>query len=294
MSIQLVELKSCPVCKSQEGHQQLFELEKFSVFQCLCGHKFIDPSLDGPSQMEIYQSSEHLREINPALENYYEYDTLDPQSLTCKDYDRALHEVASLTAGREMLEVGCGTGSFLQFAQSKGWNVYGVDSSAENILKMQEQGISGTASDYLEFKTDRRFDVIVLWDLIEHPQDPITFVIKSQELLKEDGLLVIATPHDPNLLSYLASAFYRLSGGKIKFPVQQLYILEHTSYFSQKIMKLFLGNGGFHVLKSWKTETDLARYHFSKFMRWALQIAFLFARILNLQNRAIFIAKKIK
>ncbi len=293
MPITLTRTGLCPACRGSHGHQLLFKLDRFDVFRCPCGLRFIDPSLDGKSMMEIYRSSETLREINPALEHYYEYDTLDPQSLTCRDYSGALKEVGRVTPGRELLEVGCGTGSFLEFAKAKGWQVTGVDSSPENIGKLRERGIEGEAADFLTLSTSKRFDVIVLWDLIEHPQDPTSFVEKSWELLNEKGLLLIATPHDPSLLSLLAGALYRLSRGRIKFPVRQLYILEHTSYFSLKTLRALLEKGGFRVVKAWKTETDLERYHFSPLLRTGLRGAFFLARCLGLQNRLIAVARKV-
>jgi cyclopropane fatty-acyl-phospholipid synthase-like methyltransferase len=290
--LNLVKVGHCPLCKIPAAPKLLFQLEKFGVYQCPCGHKFIDPSLDGLSQIEIYRSSETLKQINPALEHYYEYETLDPKSLTCADYTRALDEVSRLSPGRRLLEVGCGTGSFLDYARTKDWSVHGVDSSHENIAKLRERGVEGEACGFLDFQSRDQFDVIVLWDLIEHPQDPGAFLDKSRELLKTGGLLLIATPLDPNILTLLAGAMYALSGGRINAPLNQLYIIEHTSYFSLKTLSHLLGQHGFGVSKAWKTETDLARYHFSKPLQFALHAAFLIARCLHLQNRLITIARK--
>ena len=292
VTISLVETNICPVCRTNGVSKLLFELEKTKVYRCLCGLKFIDPSLDAESMMRIYQSSESLKEINPALENYYEYDTLNPQSLTCKDYTRALERAARHVQRRDLLEIGCGTGSFLDFARSKGWNPYGVDSSSENIAKLQQKGIEGACANSLDYFPDLCFDLIALWDLIEHLQDPFSFVKKSWQMLNPNGLLLIATPHDPNLLTLLANFFYRLSAGKIRFPVKQLYFLEHTSYFSLKTLSVLLKKGQFEIIQSWKTETDLERYRFSKLTRTALQISFFLARFLKLQNRIFVIAKK--
>ena len=242
--------------------------------------------------MEIYRSSATLKEINPALKEYYEYDTLEPYSLTYRDYDRALKTLASLIQGRDLLEVGCGTGSFLKFAQSRGWRATGVDSSPENIRELEKKGIRGIATGFLDYSPSESFDVVVLWDLIEHPQDPFCFVEKARELLKRGGLLLIATPHDPNLLSNLATMAYRLSGGRIKFAARQLYVIEHTSYFSIKTLSMLLERANFKVVKAWKTETDLKRYYFSCFLRVVLYAAFFIAGRFGLQNRMIVIAKK--
>ncbi len=290
--IKLVPTGICPVCRQPNSRKLIFELSRTSVYRCGCGLEYIDPSLDEASMIAIYTCSETLKEINPALENYYEYTTLRAGSQTFKDYMEALEAVAKWVPGRDLMEVGCGTGGFLQFAKEKGWNVFGIDSSSENISKLAEKGIEGSAVPFLAASAERKFDVIVFWDLIEHPQDPFSFIQKSKDLLRPGGLVLIAAPHYPNLLSVVASWFYRLSGGKIKRPAEKLYFLEHTSYFSVPTMGALLEKGDLQIVKSWKTETDLDRYVFPEPLKTCLRVAFIVARLLGLQNRLHIIARK--
>ena len=242
--------------------------------------------------MAIYQSSELLAQINPALERYYEYETLDPASVTCRDYDEALNRLKQFASGTRLLEVGCGSGSFLKFAKLKGWQVHGVDSGMENIRALREEGIDATCSGFLDFQTSHRFDCIVFWDLIEHPQDPGEFIKKCRELLSPKGLILIAAPLDPNLLSIIASALYRVSAGGLKFALEKLYIAEHTSYFSIPALSRFMDRFHFKTVAAWKSETDLERYSFTPVFRVVLKILFAAARVLRLQNRLILIAER--
>lgn len=290
--LNLVKLETCPACQSKR-HRHLFDLDYFGVFECECSHRFIDPSLDARSMMEIYRSSAALSEINPACGHYYEYETLHPKSLTYRDYSRALGEAGTLAPGKGLLEVGCGAGAFLKFAREKGWRVHGVDAGGENIQKVAQEGMDGTCCDYLEYQTSNKPDCIVLWDLIEHPQDPGLFVQKSYELLNSSGLLLIAAPHYPNLLSILADGLYQFSGARMKDPLKRLYMLEHTSYFSEKTLRRLLEKNHFKMERVWKTETDLKRYSFSALLRFALSISFWVARIGGWQNRVIAIARKV-
>lgn len=282
----------CPACLSTSGLRQIFRLSKFDVFLCGCGARFIDPSLDGASQMAIYQSSELLAQINPALERYYEYETLDPASSTCRDYDEALNRLKLFSPGTRLLEVGCGAGSFLKFAKLKGWQVHGVDSGMENIRALREEGIEATCSSFLDFQTNHRFDCIVFWDLIEHPQDPGEFIKKCRNLLSPKGLILIAAPLDPNLLSVIASALYHVSAGSLKFALEKLYIAEHTSYFSIPALSKFMNRFHFKTVVAWKSETDLARYAFKSVFRILLKMLFAVARVLGLQNRLMLIAQR--
>lgn len=291
MSLQLVKVGRCPACQS-EHHQELYELDPFKVYQCPCGLKFIDPSLSAESMMSAYQSTEQLKEINPVLEHYYEYETLAPNSKTYRDYTNALKVLAQLTSGRDLLEVGCGRGSFLKVAEAKGWNVFGVDSSRENINALSKEEINGFCSDFLSYASRQRYDVIVFWDLIEHPQDPAKFIEKSSELLKPNGLILFASPNDPSLLSVIASWIYRLSRGKIAGPLRKFYVVEHTSYFNPKTLGRLLSKYNFQTVKSWKTETDLNRYQIPYATKMIVRIFFFAANFIRLQNRFILIARK--
>lgn len=270
----------------------LFKIAKTCVYQCACGHKYIDPSLDARSMMEIYRSSEQLKQINPALEHYYEYEILKPGTRTHRDYEQVLKETESAANGKELLEIGCGRGSFLKFARERGWEVSGVDSGPENIEALAREGISGVCSDFMEFRTDRKFDAIVLWDLIEHTENPKEFLRKAKQFLHRDGVFVLATPHDPNLLTQIAGFLYKISNGAIKAPLERLYILEHTSYFSGKTLRALLTAVQMEIVSLWKTETDLERYKFSFPLKFALKTAFFLARQVELQNRIIVIARE--
>lgn len=292
MKLEFIEQRECPLCKSKTGQKLLYQLDRFGVFHCGCGHRFINPVLDDKSMMEIYRSSLTYGEFNPTMVHYYEYDTLNPKSRTFKDFNRTLKEAERLSPGRELLEIGCGTGAFLELAKQSGWIPFGIDSSPENIQKVMQKGIDGVCLDYKDFYSKHQYDCVALWDFVEHPRDPSDLLRKSYEILKPGGLLFIATPNYPNLLTVSAESLFRISGGRIRFPINQFYIPEHTSYFNLKTLTLLLFREHFTLVRFWKTETDLDRYCFTKVTKSALRIAFLVARIIRAQNRIMVFARK--
>lgn len=293
-SIQLIATGRCPVCFQPSSKNPRFQLDDFSVFDCpSCSVRFIDPSLTSDQQMLIYQNSEILTQINPALEEYYEYDVLNPNSRTFKDYERALNQAETKVETKTLCEIGCGTGAFLKYAKSRGWEVSGLDSSAENIAALKNSGINAIHADIFQTNQLPQFDVVVLWDVIEHPQDPRGLLKICMRLLKPHGILLIATPCYPNLLSVLAGIFYLLTFGKWCGPIKKMYMLEHTSYFSPATLEGLLSKSGYKEVERWRTETDLKRYRFSFLTRMALNGAFFIARVLGLQNRLISISQRV-
>lgn len=288
----LVTRETCPSCQCSTKGLRTYRLEHFNLYRCLCGLRFIDPSLNAEGQMMIYQSSEALKKINPALEHYYEYETLKKGGRTRNDYEKSLGALRKAGAHGQMLEVGCGTGSFLRFAHERGWQVLGIDSSKPNIELLARQNIPAICEDFLNLKSEKKFGVIVLWDVLEHFQDPSTFIKKSFELLESEGLILIAAPLYPNLLSSLAELVYRVSFGKIRGPMEKMYMVEHALYFSEKSLADILMRHGFTKKISWRTETDLRRYAFGPMTRFLLACFFILARLLKQQNRTIFIGQK--
>jgi len=107
--------------------------------------------------------------------------------------------VADLLAeGGNLLDVGCGNGSFLhEMAISFHCKVYGVDVSklAAKAAKENYQ-IDVFTGTILELPfPDNHFDVITAWAYLEHVNNPSEVLLKISRLLKEDGVCIISTPN---------------------------------------------------------------------------------------------------
>jgi 2-polyprenyl-3-methyl-5-hydroxy-6-metoxy-1,4-benzoquinol methylase len=127
-----------------------------------------------------------------------------------------------------LLEIGCGTGLFLEeILRSNRWEVVGVEPSRETaqyvhrnlMIPVHDQQFSD-----VDFE-DSSFDVIVLWNVLEHLRFPVQDLHKIHRLLKPDGLLVFSIP---NLESLDARVFgkywvgWELPRHLYLFPQEQL------------------------------------------------------------------------
>ena len=99
-----------------------------------------------------------------------------------------------------LLDVGCGTGAFLHDMQKRGWKVCGLELGEHQVehartahnLDVQ----AGAAEDATARFAATSFDVITLWDVVEHLPSPRQVVTDLVTLLKPGGTLFLATPNE--------------------------------------------------------------------------------------------------
>jgi 2-polyprenyl-3-methyl-5-hydroxy-6-metoxy-1,4-benzoquinol methylase len=92
------------------------------------------------------------------------------------------------------------------------------------------------------------FDVITMWDLLEHLPDPLEGLATARRLLKPGGLLLVNTPNENSLLRRVARLLYRGSGGSITAPVNRLYHRYHLYYFAAETLGVLFRRAGLDVV----------------------------------------------
>jgi 2-polyprenyl-3-methyl-5-hydroxy-6-metoxy-1,4-benzoquinol methylase len=102
--------------------------------------------------------------------------------------------------GKKLLDVGCGTGSFLQKATNSNWQVSGVEPN-KDARNIAEQKLPKKASLYKSLENlvsnakPNSFDVITLWHVLEHVSDLDAYIKNLKTLLKPKGILLVAVPN---------------------------------------------------------------------------------------------------
>ena len=182
-----------------------------------------------PENLDSYYNSEtyisHTDSADNLVDKLYQY---------IKKYNlkRKVSLINKYTdTNKTLLDIGAGTGSFLESAKQNGWNVYGIEPGKKARDLAKKKGLKLKES--LDLMEKRRFQVITLWHVLEHLPDLESQIKKITSLLEKDGTLIIAVP---NFQSYDAR-YYKEYWAAYDVP-------RHLSHFSQlSIKKLFSKNG---------------------------------------------------
>lgn len=148
---------------------------------------------------------------------------------------RAVMARHGLSKGR-LLDIGCATGDFLAAMRREAWEVYGVEpvrlAAREAQRRLGEKIFQGLLEE-ASFP-DACFDVVTLWDVLEHLHNPLSSLSEIHRILRPDGLMVLGVPH---LSSFDAALFGRYWIG--------WDAPRHLYAFDSDVVKALLSNAGF-------------------------------------------------
>lgn len=218
---------ACRVCGGGEGYEPtLGRLERCRA----CG--FVTyRDFDRSALAEIYDEEYFAGEEYP--------DYLGQQDSLRRSMRHHLEQMWRYNPRRgALLEVGCAYGLFLDEARPHFQRVEGIDISAAPVAYARERlGLDATAGEFpaavYEGKT---FDVVCMWDTVEHLPSPEEYLEKAAGLLGEGGMVFLTTGDIGSL-----NARWKGEGWR------QIHPPSHLHYFSRRTITLLLERLGFEV-----------------------------------------------
>ena len=166
-------------------------------FQLLINNRFgfletYPPPL--PDKLTEYYKTEDYISHTDTKRNLFEMAYHFVRSLALK---RKLNLINSFsTEEKKLLDIGCGTGDFLQTIQQDNWMVSGIepDENARQIANSKTNNVVSDIDQMTLFES-HSFDVITLWHVLEHLPNLDEQISMLKRLLKKKGSLVIAVPN---------------------------------------------------------------------------------------------------
>lgn len=166
-----------------------------------------------------------------------------------------------------VLDIGCGAGYLLNCFKEKGYQILqGLDPAPDCKIAAKElYEIDITSSTLEEYRSDEKFDLVILGSVLEHMSSIDEVVMRIKGLLNPDGYLYICVPDADNMGAVLNEPYLEFS-------------LEHINYFSRGSMRNLLcsrgfsnvdfesilvgGYGGYALNSLWKMDNSTAAIKF--------------------------------
>lgn len=170
------QLVSCDLCGRSEN-ETLWVKDGFRYARCFgCGAIYVNPQLLASEIARIYEVG------------YASKTAVTPPKADLITHRREVAFARHYYSEGRWLDVGCFNGNLLLTARDRGWQPFGTEISAPAAEYARQQGIEvfeGTLTD-AHFPDDY-FDVVTMMDVIEHLDQPLTYLREVQRILRPGG-----------------------------------------------------------------------------------------------------------
>ena len=242
-----MKLDRCPVCTSHNinhiitAEDFLITREKFQIYSCNeCGLRFTNPRPNDDQLAGYYDSNEYISHSNESaslVDGLYKI----ARTFTLR---RKRKLIEKLSFKKRLLDVGCGTGHFIDYCQQHGWQVNGVEPN--EIARTQAEDKTKIIIQHdLSEVVDTSYEVITLWHVLEHLPDLEQTMNQLKSLLAPGGVLIIAVP---NFDAYEATVFDEYWAA--------YDVPRHLYHFNRKALAQLSKKHGLKIVRTYPMKLD--------------------------------------
>jgi SAM-dependent methyltransferase len=234
----------CPVCNSGTIRNVLqvkdhtVSGEVFDIAECSsCSLRFTQDVPDAGSIAPYYKSEDYISHTNTVtglINRLYHF----VRTRTIVQKRKLIEKSTGIKAGR-LLDVGSGTGAFLNEMKQHGWEATGLepDADARSVAKKVYDVALADSAQLYQLPEDH-FDSITLWHVLEHVHDLAKYVQQIKTVLHPNGKLFIAVPN----YTALDASIYKEHWAAYDVP-------RHLYHFSPRSIGLLMEKHGLKVLQ---------------------------------------------
>jgi len=234
-----VKAKPCVLCGNQ--HFRIVKhVVTHNILHCnSCGLVFRDPK---PSleEAKAFYREQYFTSSGELTHGYGDYASL--AAPTRKLSRRKLNLMKKYVKGGKLLDVGAAFGLFLDEADRAGWQAHGVEISeyaAKVAQKLTPCPVHKGSLEEADIEPES-FDVVTLWDVLEHASEIKPFCDRVYEILKPGGYVFVTVPNvASNLARFMGSQWF----GYAK--------VEHIYYYNPSTLRRAFAQSGLELC-SWR------------------------------------------
>ena len=229
-----MKIVPCNICGGTEG-KLVITYEGYDIVKCdTCGLVFVNSQYSDEELKEFYTRGYYTGKWERTYKDY-----VNEGEARISAFKGRVAELRQYAPGGKLLDVGCAAGFFLEAAKEC-FQVYGIELSGYSSEYARETlgHEVHTGSVFSADLPPRHFDVVVMWDVIEHLADPRRTLIRINEALKQGGILLVQTGNIDSMI-----ARRDLAGWNLMAPPWHLY------YFSKRTLCRLVEDAGFQILR---------------------------------------------
>ncbi len=239
----MITYSQCPVCSSKILNHifnvidETVSKESFQILHCVtCTLRFTQ-NIPNQNKITSYYKAEAYVSHSNSNKGFINKTYHIVRNITLKSKRKLIVKQTKQTKGN-ILDIGCGVGSFLHTMRIANWEITGIEpdelarTNAANTYKIEAK-----SSPELFNLPHQSFDAITMWHVLEHVHELQAYVRQIALLLKANGKAFIAVP---NYTSYDA-AYYQQKWAAYDVP-------RHLYHFSPKSMQQLLQNNGLQIV----------------------------------------------
>jgi 2-polyprenyl-3-methyl-5-hydroxy-6-metoxy-1,4-benzoquinol methylase len=238
----MIHYTSCPVCKSEKIQERLsakdhtVSQKEFSIWLCNDCTAGFTQDVPGQDDIAAYYASENYISHSDTKKGIINslYHLVRNRTLISKR--NLVKKGAGMSKGA-ILDIGCGTGAFLNTMKQAGWVINGLEPDAAARVKAAElYNIDPEESGKLFEMQPASFHAITMWHVLEHVHELHAYIKQIGSLLTPTGKLFIAVPN----YTSLDAAIYKTHWAAYDVP-------RHLYHFSPKSMEHLLAQHGLKI-----------------------------------------------
>ncbi len=209
-----MENVDCPICEL-DNSIFLWNKNHANYVKCMhCSLVYENPRLTSEELRSYYSNESYfLSNDKQDTSSYTDYFSQCNIGLN-KEYFSILQQYVQNKLSIKYLDIGCGPGTLVKLASENGWDATGLEISKwaaeyarHNRINVIENNLQGA-----NFSSDC-FDLISMFDVLEHLPDPVSYVREIFRILKSQGIVIVETP---NVGGFFSKYLYKQNSEIVK------------------------------------------------------------------------------